>query len=123
MTAQPVVIWTETPVRDLDAAAAYYAAILKIDVTFREEGGRRVAAVATEGSVGTDLFVDPAAGQGAGVLHMTVTDGLENALLGCLRMVARSIARSSTFRRAALPIPVIPMATASACSRPPDAPR
>ena len=80
MTAQPVVIWTETPVRDLDAAAAYYAAILKIDVTFREEGGRRVAAVATEGSVGTDLFVDPAAGQGAGVLHMTVTDGLENAL-------------------------------------------
>lgn len=80
MTTQPVIIWTETPVRNLEAAMSYYGAVLNVDVSIREEGGRRVAAVSLPGAIGTDLFEDPAAGLGAGVLHFTVQGGLEAAL-------------------------------------------
>lgn len=79
---QPPVAWTEIPVRDLDAASAFYAGVTGQPVTRMQMGPNETAVLGGhDGAGGGHLYVgQPAqAGQGATV-HLTCAGRLEEVM-------------------------------------------
>ncbi len=72
MTTQPLAVWTEMPVRNIDAAVAFYDATLGTHTTVDRSGPRPMANLADfMDGVGCTLFEgEPAAGT---ILHFYVS--------------------------------------------------
>lgn len=76
----PTTIWVEIPVRDLDAASAFYNAVFLWGMEILQMGPDRVAAFGRDG-IGGNLTTQGAPGAGQGnVIYLAVPDGLEPAL-------------------------------------------
>lgn len=73
MTSQPIVVWTETPVRDIDAAVAFYDTVLGTTSPVDRSGPVPMATInAAMDTVGCTLFEgEPAGGT---ILHFAVPE-------------------------------------------------
>ena len=75
-TAASPVVWTEIPVRDLDAAARFYGAVLGVALTEQQMGPARTFVLPYgAGGVSMNLQEGAPAAPGTGpVVHFAVTD-------------------------------------------------
>lgn len=78
MSTQPIVVWTEIPVKDLDASAAFYDAVFGYSTKVDRSGPEPMAVLngAMEG-VGANLFEGEA--KTGNVVHFAVPDNCEAA--------------------------------------------
>jgi uncharacterized protein len=76
MTTQPIVVWTEIPVRDVAKAAAFYDKVFGYTTSVDTSGPQPMAMLNnTMEGVGASLILgDPAPGT---ILHISLPDALE----------------------------------------------
>ena len=81
MTAQPTVVWTEIPVRDLDAAMAFYGKVFGWTLKKDESGPNPMANFSSDMlAVSGHLYPGNPAASGTGpTIHLAVPDGLAAA--------------------------------------------
>ena len=77
---QNAVVWSEIPVRDLDAASAFYAQVLGCQMRPDTSGPRPIVDIVAE-QVAGHLYVGTPAAAGTGItLHLAVQGSVEDAL-------------------------------------------
>ena len=108
-TAASPVVWTEIPVRNLDAAARFYGAVLGVTLTEQQMGPDRTYVLPYgEGGVSMNLQEGPPAAPGTGpVVHFAVDE------------VEAAAARAATAGGQALsPVIEIPVGRMAYCADP-----
>ncbi len=80
MNAQPVVVWTEIPVSNRDAATTYYEAILKMPSRKVEMGGSESVVFGGDGGVGAELVEAPGKTGSDMVVHIAIAGKIEDAV-------------------------------------------
>lgn len=84
MQTQPIVVWSEIPVSDMQRAVAFYNAVFDWTMTIDESGPNPMAILGNAmDTVGGHLYPGtPAAGNGPTV-HLAVPGRLEDAAIRC----------------------------------------
>ena len=87
MPPHPTVVWTEIPVRDLEAAIAFYSGLFGWSMQRDESGPNPMASFSDDmQAVGGHLYPgEPAKGNGPTV-HLAVRGALEDAMEACTRL-------------------------------------
>lgn len=87
MTRKPdnAVVWTEMPVRDLDAAITFYNSVFRSGLTVDTSGPNPIATFpAADGGVAGHLYAGKPPAKGSGpTVHFAVPDTLEAAMERC----------------------------------------
>ena len=84
MQTQPIVVWSEIPVSDMNKAVAFYNATFDWKMTIDESGPNPMATLGGKmDTTGGHLYPGkPASGNGPTV-HIAVPDRLEDAVIRC----------------------------------------
>lgn len=85
MQTQPVVVWSEIPVSDMQKAVAFYNAVFDWQMAIDESGPNPMAILGgNEKTVAGHLYPGKPATDGTGpTVHIAVRDRLEDALIRC----------------------------------------
>ena len=85
MTDQPVVVWCELPVSDMEKAVTFYNATFDWTMTIDTSGPNPMAILGGNmQSVSGHLYPGKPAGDGSGpTIHIAVPDRLEDAAIRC----------------------------------------
>ena len=85
MTAQPVTVWTEIPVIDMDRAITFYSTVFGYEITLDNTGPNPMAVLNNAmNTVGGHLYPGKPAAEGQGpTIHLEVSDTLEAAMERC----------------------------------------
>jgi predicted enzyme related to lactoylglutathione lyase len=84
MTTETIIAWTEIPVADLDKAIAFYNAVFDWQMTIDTSGPGPVAVLGGSMANGSGHLCRGKPAEGGGpILHITLRDRLEDAVIRC----------------------------------------
>ncbi|MYM55098.1 VOC family protein [Thalassovita mangrovi] len=85
MTQQPIVVWSEIPVSDMQKSIAFYETVFGYDMKLDETGPNPIAVLGSAlNAVGGHLYPGKPAEAGQGpTLHLAVPGALEDAATRC----------------------------------------
>ena len=81
---QPVLVWGEIPVRDLEAAKAFYTRVFGFEIQMEQNSPMPQAILGGgPGVTGAHLYVGTPADQNGPTLHLAVPGSVEDAMQAC----------------------------------------
>lgn len=83
--SQPITVWSEIPVTDLDRSVAFYSKVFGYKIEIDNTGPNPMATLGSgEGVVGGHLYPGKPAAEGQGpTVHLALPDALEAAIDRC----------------------------------------
>ena len=84
MQSQPVVVWSEIPVSDMNKAVVFYNTVFDWNMTIDENGPNPVAHLGGDmQTAGGHLYPGTPANGNGPTVHIAIRDRLEDALIRC----------------------------------------
>ena len=84
MSEQPIVVWSEIPVTDMDRSVAFYSSVFDYKMTIDTTGSNPMAILnGTMNGVGGHLYPGKPAKNSGPTLHLAVPGDLEEAIDKC----------------------------------------
>ena len=86
MTDQPIVVWSEIPVTDLENSVAFYSEVFGYKMTIDSSGPNPIAVLGSAmNTVGGHLYPGTPAPDGGSTLHLALPDTLEAGMDRCTK--------------------------------------